>query len=124
MSRLRLALGAGPGSIVRRCCVIPDAHGGRFGDGTAARLRYERLLREQFFGIGPSTFRQLRWRLFVLCAAATLAGYLPAMRASRVARGCVARGLIAPLCLCLSSQESLSRSSRCDSDPKRVTQNR
>lgn len=83
---LRLALGAVPGSIVRM--VLRDALGlTALGLIVGLPLAYgmSRLLHEQFFGIGTIDVPSLVLAIVVLSGAATLAGYVPAMRASRVA---------------------------------------
>lgn len=83
---LRLALGAVPGSIVRM--VLRDALGlTALGLIVGLPLAYgmSRLLHEQFFGIGTIDVPSLALAIVVLSGAATLAGYVPAMRASRVA---------------------------------------
>ncbi|MEO7995909.1 MAG: ABC transporter permease [Gemmatimonadaceae bacterium] len=83
---LRLALGAVPGSIVRM--VLRDALGLTvFGlvIGLPLAFGMSRLLHEQFFGIGTIDVPSLMLAVVVLSGAAALAGYVPAMRASRVA---------------------------------------
>lgn len=83
---LRLALGAVPGSIVRM--VLRDALTlTTLGLIVGLPMAYgmSRLLREQFFGIGTIDYPSISIAIIVLGLAATLAGYLPAMRASRVA---------------------------------------
>jgi len=83
---LRLALGAVPGSIVRM--VMRDAlELTVLGLAIGLPLAYgmSRLLREQFFGIGTIDIPSLGLAVVVLSVAATLAGYLPAVRASQVA---------------------------------------
>ncbi|MEO7362916.1 MAG: FtsX-like permease family protein, partial [Gemmatimonadaceae bacterium] len=83
---LRLALGAVPASIVRM--VLRDALAlTTTGLIIGMPLAYgmSRLLREQFFGIGTIDVPSLVLAVVVLGGAATLAGYIPAMRASRVA---------------------------------------
>ncbi|MEP6835692.1 MAG: ABC transporter permease, partial [Gemmatimonas sp.] len=83
---LRLALGAVPRSIVRM--VLREALGLTvFGLVIGLPLAYgmSRLLHEQFFGIGTIDIPSLALAVVVLGVAAALAGFVPAMRASRVA---------------------------------------
>lgn len=83
---LRLALGAGPGSIVRM--VLRDAlamTGVGLVIGMPLAFGMSQLLREQLFGVKTIDVPSISLAVVVLAISAAAAAYVPAMRASRVA---------------------------------------
>lgn len=83
---LRLALGALPSSIVRM--VLREALSLTVVGvlvGLPLAFGMTRLLRDQFYEVGAVDVPSLLIAVVVLAIAATAAGYLPAMRAARVA---------------------------------------
>lgn len=83
---LRLALGAIPGSIIRmvlRDALVLTVVGLVVGIPLAYAM--SRVLRDQFFGIEAFDLPSVVTTVAILVATATLAAYLPAMRAAKVA---------------------------------------
>jgi predicted permease len=83
---LRLALGAEPGRVARM--VLREALllvGGGVAVGLPLALAATRLLKAQLFGVGLLDLPSIALAIGVLAASAVLAGWLPALRAGRVA---------------------------------------
>jgi ABC-type antimicrobial peptide transport system permease subunit len=82
---VRMALGAGPGSIlwlVMREVLLVLATGVTVG--LAAALASARVLRQLLFGLEPHDPTTIAIAIALFSAMAALAGYLPARRATRV----------------------------------------
>ena len=82
---IRMALGALQGNVVwmvMREVLLLIAIG--VGVGLPAALALTRLIRSQLYGLTPYDPPTLALAALALCAVACLAGYLPALRASRV----------------------------------------
>jgi len=83
---LRIALGAEPGSVTR--LVLGEAlllTGAGVVVGVPLALGLARLVRGQLYGIGLFDPPSVAGAVLVLVLSASLAGYIPALRASRVA---------------------------------------
>ncbi len=83
---LRMALGAAPGAVTRM--VLREAillTGIGMAVGIPVAIAGARLVKGQLFGIGLFDPPSIGLATVVLAASAALAGYLPALRASRVA---------------------------------------
>jgi ABC-type antimicrobial peptide transport system permease subunit len=81
---LRMALGARAGDVTR--LVLREAMTLAVAGvllGIPAAVAGTRLLRSQLFGVGPLDVPSFVLAVVVLAATAALAGYLPALRASR-----------------------------------------
>ena len=83
---LRMALGAVPGDVTRM--VVRESMAMVAGGvllGVPAALAAMRLVQGRLFGVGVLDPPSIIFAVVVLAASAAVAGYLPAMRASRVA---------------------------------------
>jgi ABC-type antimicrobial peptide transport system permease subunit len=83
---LRMALGAESGRVTRM--VLREALalvGGGLAVGLPLALAATRLLKAQLFGVGLLDIPSIALAIGVLAASAVLAGWLPALRAGRVA---------------------------------------
>jgi predicted permease len=83
---LRMALGAAPGNVTRmvlREAIMLTAGGVIIGLPIA--LAATRLLEDQLFGVGLVDVPSIVVAIVVLGVSAVVAGYLPALRASRIA---------------------------------------
>jgi len=82
---VRMALGAGPGDVLRmvvRQGVILSLMG--VGAGLAAALGLTRLMSSLLYGVTPTDFATFGFVPFGLMAVAALASYIPARRATKV----------------------------------------
>jgi predicted permease len=82
---IRIALGALPGKVISM--VMREVFiliGAGLATGTALALALANLIRSQLFGLSPDDPRTLAGAAIALLVAAGLAGFIPALRASKV----------------------------------------
>jgi predicted permease len=82
---IRMALGAEQGSVLWMVmCEVLQLVGIGVGVGLPATLVLTRIIQSQLFGVTAHDPLTLAWATFSLIAVASIAGYLPALRASRL----------------------------------------